>query len=64
MERRDTWMASSRSLWQCDEHDLSALVGMWNENLDVVISYPATVTQGPVTQHGYPEGEPRTLPCP
>lgn len=51
MDEQNTWRVSSDSLEQPIEEDLSALAGCWNEHLHVVISLPATVTQGPIAQH-------------
>lgn len=55
MEQRNTWTASSKSFEKCDEDNLSALVGRWNENLHVVVSLPTTVTQGPLARHVTPK---------
>lgn len=51
MDEQNTWRVSSESLEKPAEQDLSALAGRWNEHLDVVISLPTTVTQGPIAQH-------------
>lgn len=51
MEQCNTWTASSKFFEQQDKHDLTALVGRWNENLQVVFSLPTTITRGPIVQH-------------
>ena len=51
MDEQNTWCASSKSIEEPEDQDFSALAGRWNEKLHVVISLPATLTQGPITQH-------------
>jgi len=48
MEKRNSWNASSNFSQQQENRDLSALAGRWTENLEVVVSVPTTITQGPV----------------
>lgn len=50
MEKRDSWSASSNSPQQQEDRDLSALAGRWTENLEVVVSVPTTITQGPIVR--------------
>jgi len=62
MEHRDSWTATSLSFEPHGQNDLSALVGVWNEGLEVIISMPAIITKNPATQCFLPAPKPSFEP--
>ncbi len=57
MDRPNSWSVSSESLKPHDQYNLSALAGNWNDNLQVIVTLPTTVNQGPSVRYLTPQAK-------